>query len=127
MTGSRRRARAYRAPAGRRLREAVTVCIHRVFIFLIGVRDEVNHDRRGQDQHGVLPLVDVDCVSVRQTDPLLARARHLVAVALEHIFVVEEVAPGLEVVGARDIDAEPGAKQREQVLPDDRDGRPCRG
>jgi len=84
--------------------------------FLIGMRDEIDHDRGGQDQHGVLALVDVDRIRVGETEPLLAHARHLAAAAREDVFMVEEVALGFEVVGARDIDAELRAEQRDRCF-----------
>ena len=84
---------------------------------------EVDHDCGGQDQDRVLALVDVDRVRVRETEPLLARPRHLAAAPLEGVLVVEEVALGFEVIGAGHVDGEPGAKQCEQVLLHDRHGR----
>jgi hypothetical protein len=70
------------------------------------MRHEIDHDRRSQDEDVVLAFADVDCVGIRQTEPLLADARHVAAAALENVLVVDEVPLGFEVVGTRDVDGE---------------------
>ena len=89
------------------------------------MRHQIDDDRRGQNQHVVLALVDVDPVGVGQAEPPLAHARDLPAAAFEGVFVVEEVTRRLQIIGPRHVDGEPAAKQREQVLLHHRGGLPA--
>src|SRR5687768_8972204 len=112
---SRKRARA-RRPSHERQASVV--------LLLVRVRHQVDHDGAGEDQHVVLPLVDVDAVRVAQPEPLLAHPRNLPAAALEGVLVVEEVARSFEVVRAGNVDGELVAEEREQMLLHHRDRPP---
>src|SRR4051812_14242760 len=58
----------------------------------------------GQDQGDVLVLSELDPVGVPDAEPLLGDLCDLVAVALDLVLVVEDVAMGLQVLAALDVD-----------------------
>ena len=84
------------------------------------VAAEVDDDDRGQDQDGVLAVADVDAVGVGPGEELLGDRRQRTAGAGKDVFLVVEVALGVQVVGTGDVDGEPAAEAGERPLLDDR-------
>lgn len=69
-------------------------------------------------EHVVLAVGDVHAIGVGPREPSFAHGGDGAAVALEGVFVVEETALRLQVVGPRHVHGELAAQQREQVLAD---------
>src|SRR4051812_17934525 len=70
----------------------------------------------GQDESGILPLLDLDPVGVGDAEPLLRDLGDLVTVALDLVLVVDDVALHLEVLTVLDLDVEPLPQRRDQRL-----------
>ena len=73
---------------------------------VVRVAGLVDDDRAREDEHGVLVVLDLDAVGVAEREPALRDRRDDAVAATEGVFVVEEIAARLEIVGPRDVDAE---------------------
>src|SRR3954470_15417204 len=79
-------------------------------------RQRVDGDRDREDQRRVLACRDVDAVGVAHAEPLLGNRCDRVAVALDLILVVDDVAVGLHVVAVLDVDGEAVADPDQRLV-----------
>src|SRR5436190_19228194 len=82
------------------------------------VAAHVDYDRARQDEHGILRVCDIDAVGVGPGEPLLRDLRDRLAAAGDDVFVIAEVAFGVEVALAVDADFEGAAEEGEHLLAD---------
>src|SRR5262249_17890545 len=85
----------------------------------------VDADRAGEEERIVLPRCDLDPICVAHPEPALRHLRDLVAVTLELVLVVDDVALRLEVSSARDVDRVALAQRCNQRFLDRRDSLPA--
>src|SRR5262249_40780723 len=83
---------------------------------MVGVASHIDHDSASEDQDVVLSRSNLDTVSIRPREPLFGDLRDLDAVARDFVLMIHEVALGLQIIGARDIDSESAFEEREQLL-----------
>src|SRR5439155_16415448 len=76
----------------------------------------VQRDSQGQEQRLVLAAPDLDPVGVAHAEPLLRDGRDDVAVALDLVLVVDEVAVRLEILAALDVDVEAVADSHQRLV-----------
>src|SRR5262249_35594105 len=76
----------------------------------------VDTDGAGEDERVVLVWADLDAVRVAHPEPARRHLGHLVAVALELVLVIDDVALRLEVGAALDLDRVAVAQRRDERL-----------
>ena len=70
------------------------------------MRERVDGDGDGEDQHGLALVEHVDAVRVPHAEPLLGDLGDLVAVTLHLVFVIDDVPVHLDVIATVDLDVE---------------------
>ena len=78
--------------------------------------ERVDGDGDREDQHGVDVVVDLDAVGVAHAEPLLRDLGDLVAVALDLVLVIDDVAVDLQVLAVVDLDVEAVADADQRLL-----------
>jgi len=80
------------------------------------VKDQVESEDTGQDQQVVLARGDINRVARGQAESAFGDAGSGLTTTLNGEFVTEQVAGDLHVTSTGNIDGEPFAERREQVL-----------
>src|SRR5262249_17784447 len=86
------------------------------------VRQLVDANDRGDDQRVVLARLDLDSIGVARAEPALRDLGDLLAVALDLVLVLDEVALRLQLLAALDLDRKPAPERVDQCLLDGRSG-----
>ena len=89
---------------------ALLACLRSAAAHLVDGNGEREHQRL------VLAARDLDAVGVAHAEPLLGDLRDDVAVALDLVLVLDEVAAGLQVVAVLDLDVVPVADPDERLV-----------
>src|SRR6266487_4402650 len=87
-------------------------------VFLVA--NLVDNDGAGQNQDLIFAFRDVNAVGVSPREPAFRHLRDFAAATPEGVLVVEKVALGIKVIGARHIHGEFAAEERKELLFDDR-------
>ena len=88
----------------------------RLLLVLSRVADHINDDRAREDQDGIFTFMDLHPIRVPHREPALRYFGDGLAAAFETIVVFEETSLRLEIVRARNVDAEFATEQGEKLL-----------